>query len=288
MKPVFLLAIFACGVGLRAAPAAGLEQQSWTVLDQASHAGNYEVRMQAVSALESMGAGNQKAVDRLEGFLRSDKDPRVRKAAAEALGEMEARQSTPALRAALKDKTEVAFAAAQSLVNMGDPTGQAMVVAVMSGQRSAAPGIVTTAVREVERRFRHPQTLALAGAASATGAAFPPALPGVAAVSNAGSINGKRDPGNVAAVDTIAADPNPYNVSLLEHALKNKRAPVRAEAAKALGTRGDAGCIPSLQPLLTDSNSKVRLMAAASIIRLNHPAAQPVPVTRMSATATKP
>jgi len=269
MKPVFLLVVFACGIGLRAAPVKGLEQESWTILDHESHAGNFEVRMKAVSALESLGAGNEKAVNRLVVFLKHDKDARVRKEAASALGRMQARQSIPALRAALQDNTEVAFAAAESLVSMGDPTGQAMVVAVMNGQRTAAPGMVTSGMREMGRRIHHPQTLAFAGAAGAAGAAFPPALPGVAAVSNVGSINSKRDSGGVAAVDCIAADPNPYNVGLLENALNNHRAPVRAEAAKSLGARGDPGAIPKLEPLLHDSSGHVRVMAAASIIRLS-------------------
>ncbi len=272
MKPVIVLAIFTVGVGLRAAPAAGPEQASWAVLNTAASSGKSEVRMQAVAALGSMGPQNQRAVNRLIVFLKHDKSVQVRKAAASALGEMRAKQAIPALRAALKDKNEVAFPAAQSLVLLGDPRGQAMVVAVMSGQRSASPGFETSARREVARRMTHPRTLVFAGAAGAAGAAFPPALPGVAAVSNIGAINTKRDSGGVAAVNSIADDPNPYNRGLLENALNNKRPQVRAAAAKSLGERGDSTTIPRLEPLLKDRNVGVRTMAAASIVRLSHPA----------------
>jgi HEAT repeat protein len=273
MKPVLVLAIFTIGASLRAAPMAGPEHASWAVLDQAANSHEVHERLEAVAALGSMGAQNQRAVDRMVVFLKTDKCTRVRKAAALGLGNMKAKQAIPALRAALKDKEdEVSFAAAQSLVSLGDPTGQAMVVAVMSGQRSASPGFVTNARREAARRVNHPQTMAFAGVAGAAGAAFPPALPAVAVVSYAGRFNGDRDPGDVAAVDSIADDPNPYNVGLLERALGSKRAPVRAEAAKSLGERGNLATIPRLEPLLKDKSANVRTMAAASIVRLSHPA----------------
>lgn len=177
----------------------------------------------------------------------------------------------------------MAFAAAQSLVSLGDPTGQAMVVAVMSGQRSGGPGFVVNARREAARRINHPQTMAFAAAAGAAGAAFPPALPGIAVISYAGRFNGNRDPGDVAAVDSIADDPNPYNVGLLERALGSDRPGVRAEAAKSLGERGNSATIPRLVPLLKDSHLNVRTMAAASIVRLSHPAEQPALAGRMPA-----
>jgi len=45
--------------------------------------------------------------------------------------------------------------------------------------------------------------------------------------------------------------------------------------AKALGKRGNAGTIPKLQALLTDTHPAVAYMAAASIIRLGSVGAVP-------------
>jgi HEAT repeat protein len=66
----------------------------------------------------------------------------------------------------------------------------------------------------------------------------------------------------------VAKEPGPYAITLLEWALSDDNHLVRAEAAKGLGERGNAGSIAKLQPLLRDNHNSVRTMAAASIIRL--------------------
>jgi HEAT repeat protein len=83
------------------------------------------------------------------------------------------------------------------------------------------------------------------------------------------SLQQKGAPGRAAAAAYLAKDPDPYAVTLLEWALGDDNHLVRAEAAKALGERGNAESIGKLEPLLRDEHTIVRSMAAASIIRLN-------------------
>jgi HEAT repeat protein len=241
---------------------------AWAALDKGLHAGDLDYRRQAAIALSTIGASNQEAVNRLVETLKNDKSVRVRMQAALALGEMKATQAIPALKDALEDSTEVAFAAAKALTDLGDQGGQGMLVAVLSGERKDTPGIMTNARREAEKRIRHPEGLLLMGAEDATGAMFGPAAMGLEAFKDASDLNGKGAPGRAAAAAYLAKDPDPYAVTLLEWALGDDSSYVRVEAAKALGQRGNAASVTRLVPLLQDKRNSVRTMAAASIIRL--------------------
>jgi HEAT repeat protein len=262
------MVILGLGAALLVAAAVGPEPVPWTVLDTAGKCSFTETRLQSVAALETLGAENRQAVQRLVAFLKKDKDARVRKAAALALGRMKAQEAIPELKSALKDTDEVAFGAAQALMNLGDPAGRQMLVAVLDGERSDSPGIMTNAKREAERRIHHPAGTALFGAEGAVGSFIGPGYMGIEAITDTNSLRGKPDPGRIAAIHSLAKDPDAYAVTLLEWALSNSSAPVRTEAAKGLGERGNAGSVAKLQPLLKDSHGDVRTMAAASIIRL--------------------
>lgn len=274
--------IFGIGAALVAAAAEGPEQASWTVLDTAGKCSYTETRLQTVAALETLGGENQQAVERLRVFLKKDKDARVRKAAALALGQMKVQEAIPDLKSALKDTDEVAFGAAQALMDLGDPAGRQMLVAVLDGQKSDSPGIMTNAHREAERRIHHPAGTALFGLEGAAGPFIGPGYMGIQAITDTNDLRGKADPGRIAAINCLAKDPDAYAVTLLEWALSNSSALVRTEAAKDLGERGNAGSVAKLQPLLKDSHGDVRTMAAASIIRLT---TRPAEALRLDAPA---
>ena len=275
MGRVMVLAVVGIVAGLTAAAAEGPEQTSWTVLDTASRCSNVEVRLAAVAALETMGADNVHAVNRLLVLLKKDKDPRVRKAAALSLGRMKAQQAIPDLRTALEDNNEVAFGAAQALINLGDSGGRNTLIAVLDGEKPDTPGIMTNAKREAERRIHHPASTAIFGVEGAAGPFIGPGYMGIEAITDTNNLRGKSDPGRIAAIDSLAKDPDPYAVTLLEWALGNSSVLVRAEAAKSLGSRGNTTSIAKLRPLLLDRHSQVRTMAAASIIRLSQPSGSP-------------
>jgi len=250
--------------GLTAADPTG----PWNVLDKSLQSGDVDQRRQSVVALSTIGAGNAEAVRRLEDTLRHDKSPRVREQAALALGQMKSERSMPVLREALHDSDEVAFAAAKALTDMGDSSGQEMLVDVLAGERKDAAGIMTNARRTAEQKLKHPGGLVLMGMADAAGTIMPPAGMGLVAAEDAAALRGKGAPGRVAAAAYVAKEPGPYAVTLLEWALSDDNHLVRVEAAKGLGERGNAASIPKLQPLLQDDHNSVRTMAAAAIIRL--------------------
>ncbi len=250
------------------AAAVSAPKQAWTVLDTATKNSYTEVRLQTVAALETLGAENPQAVERLLAFLKHDKDARVRKAAALALGRMKVARAIPGLKAALKDTDEVAFGAAQALMTLGDQAGRQMLVSVLAGDRSDTPGIMTNAKRDAERRIHHPLGTAIFGMEGAAGPFIGPGYMGIEAITDTNALRGKSEPGRVAAVDALIKDPEAYAVTLLEWALGNSSVLVRVEAAKGLGERGNTASVAKLAPLLKDSHADVRTMAAASIIRL--------------------
>lgn len=241
-------------------------EAAWKALDMASQSGNLDHRRQALAAIATIPNTNDRAVKAAEDALH-DKDAQVRVAAAGALGEMKAMQAAPALKAALDDTGEVAFAAAKALVDMGDPAGREMLVAVIAGERKDSPGMLTNAVREARKKIHHPEGLLLMGAADASGAMFGPAPSiGIVATKDAFKLRGVS--GRATAAAALAKDPEPYAVQLLEWALTDYSWEVRASAAKALGERGNADSLSKLQVALADPHHAVRTLAAASIIRI--------------------
>jgi HEAT repeat protein len=270
MLRVSFLAILATAALIAAEPTTPPADPAWTAIDRGLRSGDFEHRRQTLAALSTIPGANADAVRRVENALRNDKDGRVRQEAAWALGEMKARTAIPALRAALDDRGEVAFAAAKSLTELGDPSGRNLLIAVLAGRRSAAPGMMTNIVREAKHRIKHPEGMILMGATDAAGTIFAPAGMGLTAIEQTASLHSKGSPARAAAAAYLAKDPDPYVITLLEWALDDDSKTVRMEAAKGLGARGNAQSIAKLEPLLRDGHNAVRAMAAAAIIRLRN------------------
>ena len=263
MRCVALVAILGI-VQQFALPAATPVDSAWDTLNKAL-AGNEDCKRQALAALGEVDPENQRAVKVVVDALQ-DKNPLVRQSAALALGAMKARQAIGSLRDAISDKGEVAFAAAKALADMGDSGGRDMFVAVLAGERSDAPGMVASGIRDAKNRLRHPQGLLLEGAEDATGAFFGPAGMGITAAKEA--FREKGSSSRAVAASYLAKDPDPYAVTLLEWALSDSSWGVRTAAAKGLAKRGNQATIPKLQFLLEDTNVAVRTMSAAAILRI--------------------
>jgi HEAT repeat protein len=259
--------LFASLTALGAELPAGLRQGAWEILDRSLHDGNTEHRQQAITALSTMGEVEE-AVKRVESAL-DDKDPQVRQSAALALGAMKAHSAAHRLEQALDDTPEVAFAAAKALTEIGDDSGQALLVAVLSGERKGGPGMMTNVMRKAKSNLHHPEGLVLKGAQDATGAMFGPVSLAIPAAKDLIDLKDKGAPGRAAAAAYLSKDPDPYAVALLEWALNDDQALVRLEGAKGLGQRGNLQSAAKLEPLLKDGNELVRDMAAASIIRID-------------------
>jgi HEAT repeats len=243
---------------------------AWQAIDKSLRTGNLDCRRETVIAISTIDPSNQEAVNRLVNTMKNDKSVPIRQQAALALGQMKARQAIPALKDTLEDKSdEVAFAAATALTEMGDKAGQGTLIAVLTKERKAGPGMMTNARRGAEKQLQHPQGMLLMGAQGAAGAVIPGAGLGVAAVRRgAAGLRGNGGTGRASAAASLAKDPDPYAVTLLEWALGDDSPSVREEAAKGLGQRGNAASVAKLTPLLQDGKNSVRTMAAASIIRL--------------------
>src|SRR5690242_9332444 len=172
-------------------------QRAWAVLDKSLKARSGGKR-QALAAIATIACPDEDAVKRAEEALQ-DKDPQVRQSAALALGPLHSPDAIPYLKEALGDTNEVAFAAAKSLIDLGDKAGEDMLIAVISGERKNTPGILTNAVREAKRRVGHPQGLLIMGAEDATGAMFPPAAMGIEAARQTAALYSKGTPGRASA-----------------------------------------------------------------------------------------
>jgi HEAT repeat protein len=208
------------------------------------------------------------AVRLVEAALKNDNDSLIRATAAAELGEMKSRESIPALKMALDDPAgEVGFAAARSLWDMGDKTGRGFIEDVVAGQQVATDGGVKGAMHRANRLRYDPKAMAVIGAKSASGALLGPFNIGVIAAEQVfknGAVAARMQ-----ALNLLAEDCDPQTFKLLEAAaIDDKTWAEKAAASKALGRCGNRDAIPTLERNLSNSNSAVKFMSAASIIRL--------------------
>ncbi len=256
--------------GMLPAADAPVINNAWKALDEGLHANRLEHREQAVEAVATLPGSNERAVQKVVALLQHDGSVRVRQTAALALGEMKAQSAVPALKKALTDKPEVAFAAAKSLTEMGDPAGERYMMAVLNGKDKTTPGMESTAVRKARSNLLHPQNLVMMGGTTAAGFVFPPAGVGMAAAMQTKNLRSHGGSGRAAAASYVAKSGDPASITVLETALKDNNPAVQIAAAKGLGDLGNPASIGHLTPLLGNSHPGVAAMAAASIIRLSH------------------
>jgi HEAT repeat protein len=266
------LAIFAISLAPVLLCAADPESTAWDLLNHGLSDGGSARRVQAVTALGSLGP-TARAVNLVEVGL-ADKDVLVRQAAAAVLGEMPAREAIPRLRQALDDiSAEVSFAAAQSLWKMGDQSGREILWGVLGGERKTGPGMVEGKIRDAKKTIHSPATMARLSINEAAGLLGPFSI-GVWFAEDI--IKDKGAVARALSAKLLATDPDPRSIQELADALDDKSAAVRAMAARSLGQRATRADIPKLEPALEDGNDGVRFLAAAAIIRLSEPPPKPV------------
>ena len=264
------IALLAAAVALLAQP----EKIAWEVLKQGLADKNLDKRRQALTAAGSIGDAPE-ALQVIEQALK-DMDPLIRQTAAAVLGQMKAKQSIPALKAALDDSEgEVAFAAAKALWDIGDKSGRPLIEDVITGQEKTSQGLVGGAMRDAKRKMRDPKALAMMGIKEASGALLGPFNIGILAAEQAfkdGSAGGRT-----LAVALLTEECDAQTFHLLDWSFTNdKNWAVKAAAAKGLGKCGSPDSIPKLETALSDSHEAVKAMSAAAIIRLNlKPAEKP-------------
>jgi len=117
------------------------EQRAWDMLRSGVSQKNTEKRVQAVRALRLL-PGSPEATEMAENALR-DRKPRVRAAAATALGLMGAKEAIPPLKQATCDKKPaVVLAAAHSLELLKDPAGDQVYYELLTRERKPAEGLI--------------------------------------------------------------------------------------------------------------------------------------------------
>jgi len=110
------------------------DKTAWDLLNKGMLEKSPEKRRQAISAIASIGL-HPEAVRLLEQALH-DQDASIRQVAAAELGQMKAQHSIPALKTALDDSnSDVAFAAAKALWELGDRSGRGLIEDVFTGAR---------------------------------------------------------------------------------------------------------------------------------------------------------
>jgi HEAT repeat protein len=255
------------------------KEQAWSVLNNGLTNSNTDKRTRAVRELGLL-IGNQEAKDAAVIALKDPK-PEVRAAAAQALGEMDARSAKPQLLAAFNDDDPaVILAAAHSLVVLGDNRGYGVFYAVLTGEQKTG-----TSLTEEQKKLLHdPKKLASLGFQAGLGF-VPFASMGLSAF----KVLTKDDTSPVlaAAALTLAKDPDPKSgQALADAATQQKKWLVRAAAYEAIAKRGDPTLKGAAVSGLQDEQDEVQYAAAAAVIRLSDMEARPR-TTRRNAPAKK-
>ena len=134
------------------------QEKPWEILQAGLSEQKTGKRAAAVGALGLL-QGDPRAIESAEKAL-GDKKPAVRAAAATALGQMRSQSSVPLLKQALADKqNQVFFAAADSLLSMGDPAGYDVYYEVLTGERKSGQGLIAAK----KKLLTDPRALVLIG-----------------------------------------------------------------------------------------------------------------------------
>ncbi len=279
------LTVWLCASALLSAqqtPAAQTpKEQAWSVLNNGLTNSNTDKRTRAVRELGLL-IGNQEAKDAAVIALKDPK-PEVRAAAAQALGDMDARSAKPQLVAAFDDPDpSVILAAAHSLIVLGDDQGYGVFYAVLTGEQKTG-----TSLSEEQKKLLHdPKKLASVGFQAGLG--FIP-FAGMGLTAFKLFTKDDTSPVLAAAALTLAKDPDPKSgQALADAAAQQKKWLVRAAAYEAIAKRGDPKLKGAAVSGLQDEQDEVQYAAAAAVIRLSdieaHPPAPPRPVRRGAPT----
>jgi HEAT repeat protein len=236
--------------------------RAWKILQEGITNKSARKRANAVHALRLL-PNNRKAQELAENAL-DDSDPRVRAAAARALGLMRDVSSVPRLKAILNDKEPaVVLAAAHSLFLLGHfEEAYKIDYEVLTGERKCAHGFVASQMDELK------DSKAVAMMGVETGIGFAP-FGGPAYEVFKRASKDYDSPARAAATKELASDRDPKIVAALAKACCDKKSPVRAAAIYAIAKRDDPALANVITPALADKNDIVRYDASAAVLRLS-------------------
>jgi HEAT repeat protein len=263
MRTLFIFSIL--GTILPAAPLPVPQtpvERAWLTLQQGLANKRAEKRASAVRALRLL-PNNSRAQEMAEKAL-ADQSPKVRAAAARALGPMGAVSSVPKLKAVLNDKEPaVVLAAARSLFLLGDRNEAYEIdYEVLIGERKGADSFVASGINEL----KDPKAVAMMG--FETGIGFVPfGGEGYEVFKRASKDDGT--PIRAAAAKELATDGDSKIDTALANACSDKKWSVRAAAVYAIAKRDDPALLNAIIPVLDDKSDIVRYDASAAVLRLS-------------------
>jgi HEAT repeat protein len=236
-------------------------QKAWEVLQTGINEHNASKRADAVGALGLL-KDDPRAIGLAEKALR-DKKPAVRAAGATALGQLASRSSIPLLRATARDKdNRVFYAAADSLILMGDAAGYEAYYEQLTGERKSGEGLVANKKKLVT----DPRAMVMLGVG--VGIGYAP-YAGYGWMLWEELSKDYASPMRVKALKKLENDQDSrISIGLLQ-AAADKHWTVRVAALSAIARHGDPGLAGPITPYLGDKHAAVRYTTAAAIIRLS-------------------
>jgi HEAT repeat protein len=237
------------------------KERAWHLLKSGVRVEKTDQRATAVGVL-SLLRGQSAAIVMARKALNDDK-PKVRIAAATALGELHATSAIAKLKEALSDKEPgVVLAAAHALVLMKDPSGYEVYYAILTGERKSGKGLVEGQMDTL----RDPKKMAMLGFQEGIG--FIP-FAGIGYTAIRTIMKNDSSPVRAAAARVLADDHDPDTAAgLADAAVNDKSELVRVAALEAVARRGDPAYIGKIAPAMSDEKDPVRYTAAAAVVRL--------------------
>jgi HEAT repeat protein len=176
---------------------------------------------------------------------------------------MGAQSSIPSLKKALADKvSRVFFAAADSLLLLGDPTGYDLYCEVLTGERRSGEGLIG----EKKKLIADRKEMVLLGIGVAVG--FAP-YAGYGWMMWQELSKDYVSPVRVNALKKLANDPDLRIGRALVKATSDKHWAVRVAALDAIARHGDVNLTGVVTTHMNDKKAAVRFAAAAAVLRLS-------------------
>lgn len=243
-------------------------QRCRSMLAEAAQDKNPDVRKRAAEALSLVGVKDN-ALQSLAPML-DDNDVSVRIAVVITLGDFKDNRTLPLLKKALQDPVpEVDFAAAKVLYQLHDPDGVQFLLAVVSGESKASSSYLSKEKRSALRLLHTPTKLFTTIAIQAARFSPVPGL-GFGLSSAQGILSDPDSSARAASLLLIGSSRDPTLADAVGSALSDEEWSVRAAAVHLVATHPYPGFRQNLVALLDDNKEAVRLRAAAAYIRLQH------------------
>ena len=243
-------------------------QRCRSMLNDASHDANPDVRIGAAQALSLVGVKDN-ALESLAPML-DDHDSSVRIAVVVTLGDFKDHRTIALLKKALQDPVpEVDFAAAKVLYHLHDRDGVQFLLAVVSKESKASSSYLSKEKRSALRMLHTPTKLFIYIGIEAAGFAPVPGL-GFGLSSAPGILSAPDSSARAASLLLIGGSHDPALADAVGSALSDKEWSVRAAAVHLVAMHPFPEFREKLVPLLDDKKEAVRVRAAAAYIRLQY------------------